>query len=100
RSSGLSTILSAATERRYAIRGRRATAHGIATMPTVPSKPRPVISFLSDFGLDGAAAICRGVMLSISPDAQIIDIAHSIRKFAVGAGASTLSTALPFMPTG
>jgi S-adenosylmethionine hydrolase len=62
--------------------------------------PRPVISFLSDFGLDGAAAICRGVMLSISPDLQIIDIAHSIRKFAVGDGAFILSTALPFMPTG
>jgi S-adenosyl-L-methionine hydrolase (adenosine-forming) len=69
-------------------------------MRTVPSTPRSVISFLSDFGLDGAAAICRGVMLSISPDLQIIDIAHSIRKFAVGDGAFILSTALPFMPTG
>lgn len=69
-------------------------------MRIVPSTPRPVISFLSDFGLDGAAAICRGVMLSISPDLQIIDIAHSIRKFAVGDGAFILSTALPFMPTG
>jgi len=64
------------------------------------STSRPVISFLSDFGLDGAAAICRGVMLSICPDAQIIDIAHSIRKFAVGDGAFILSTALPFMPVG
>ncbi len=26
---------------------------------------RPVITFLTDFGLDGAAATCRGVMLSI-----------------------------------
>jgi S-adenosylmethionine hydrolase len=66
----------------------------------MPSASRPVISFLSDFGLDGAAAICRGVMLSICPDAQIIDIAHSIRKFAVGDGAFILSTALPFMPSG
>jgi len=66
----------------------------------MPSGSRPVISFLSDFGLDGAAAICRGVMLSICPDAQIIDIAHSIRKFAVGDGAFVLSTALPFMPVG
>jgi len=69
-------------------------------MRTVPSTPRPVISFLSDFGLDGAAAICRGVMLSISADLQIIDIAHSIRKFAVGDGAFILGTALPFMPIG
>jgi len=39
-------------------------------------------------------------MLSICPDAQIIDIAHSVRKFAVGDGAFILSTALPFMPAG
>ena len=64
-----------------------------------PQSP-PVITFLSDFGFDGAAAICRGVMLSICPDAQIIDIAHSIRKFAVADGAFILSTALPFMPLG
>src|SRR5438105_11652526 len=64
-----------------------------------PQSP-PVITFLSDFGFDGAAAICRGVILSICPDAQIVDIAHSIRKFAVGDGAFILSTALPFMPTG
>ena len=61
---------------------------------------RPVITFVSDFGFDGAAAICRGVMLSICPDAQIIDIAHSIRKFAIADGAFILGTALPFMPTG
>ena len=66
----------------------------------MPLSARPVISFLSDFGLDGAAAICRGVILSICPEAQIIDIAHSIRKFAVGDGAFILSTALPFMPVG
>jgi len=39
-------------------------------------------------------------MLSICPDAQIIDIAHTIRKFAVGDGAFILSTALPYMPAG
>ena len=69
-------------------------------MQAMPLSARPVISFLSDFGLDGAAAICRGVMLSNCPEAQIIDIAHSIRKFAVGDGAFILSTALPFMPVG
>ena len=41
---------------------------------------RPVITFLTDFGPDSAAAICRGVMLGISRDAQIIDISHSVRK--------------------
>jgi S-adenosylmethionine hydrolase len=69
-------------------------------MRDMAADSRPVITFLSDFGFDGAAAICRGVMLSICPDAQIIDIAHSIRKFAVADGAFILSTALPFMPSG
>lgn len=62
--------------------------------------PRPFISFLSDFGLDGAAAICRGVILSICPDAQIVDIAHTVRKFAIGEASFILSAALPFMPRG
>jgi S-adenosylmethionine hydrolase len=69
-------------------------------MRDMSGESRPVITFLSDFGFDGAAAICRGVMLTICPDAQIIDIAHSIRKYAVADGAFILSTALPFMPTG
>jgi len=61
---------------------------------------RPFISFLTDFGADGAAAICRGVMLSIAPDAQIVDISHAVRKFAIREGAYLLWTALPWMPLG
>jgi S-adenosylmethionine hydrolase len=61
---------------------------------------RPFISFLSDFGLDGAAATCRGVMLSICPEAQIVDIAHTVRKFAIDDGSFILAAALPYMPVG
>ena len=61
---------------------------------------RPFISFLTDFGPDSAAAICRGVMLSIAPDAQIVDISHSVRKYAIRDGAFLLSAALPWMPVG
>jgi S-adenosyl-L-methionine hydrolase (adenosine-forming) len=61
---------------------------------------RPFISFLTDFGPDSAAAICRGVMLGIAPDAQVNDISHSVRKFAIRDGAYLLSIALPWMPTG
>ncbi len=61
---------------------------------------RPTITFLTDFGLDGAAAVCRGVMLTICPDAVVIDIAHSIRKYAVHDAAWILRAALPFMPVG
>lgn len=66
----------------------------------MPRGSRPIISFLSDFGLDGAAASCRGVILSLCPDAQIVDISHTVRKFAIGDGAFILSSALPFMPVG
>ena len=58
------------------------------------------MSFLTDFGADGAAAICRGVMLSIVPDAQIVDISHSIRKYAVRDGAFLLWMSLRWMPVG
>ena len=64
----------------------------------MPSTDRPVMGFLTDFGLDGAAATCRAVMLSICRDAQIVDIAHTIRKYAIRDGAGvvqgTLQTAV------
>jgi len=61
---------------------------------------RPIITFLTDFGLDGAAATCRGVMLSICRDAQIVDIGHTVRKYAIADGAWILRASLPFMPVG
>ena len=59
------------------------------------STERPIITFLTDFGLNGATAACRGVMLSICRDAQIIDVGHDIRKFAIRDGAFLLRFALP-----
>lgn len=64
-----------------------------------PNK-HPVIGFLTDFGLDAAAATCRAVMLSKCPDAQIVDIAHTIRKYAIRDGAYLLRFALPYFPVG
>jgi S-adenosylmethionine hydrolase len=71
----------------------------MATRPN-PDRERPVIGFLSDFGLDGAAAICRGVMLSIARDVQIVDISHTVAKYAIRDGAYLLSTAVPWLPVG
>lgn len=65
------------------------------------SRPeRPVIGFLTDFGLDGAAATCRGVMLGICREAQIVDVAHTITKYAIRDGAFLLRFALPYLPVG
>jgi S-adenosylmethionine hydrolase len=61
---------------------------------------RPFLSLLTDFGPDGPAPVCRGVMLGIAPDAQILDIAHSIRKFAINDGAQLLAAAVPYLPIG
>ena len=62
--------------------------------------PPPFISFLTDFGPDGPAAICRGVMLSIAPEARIVDIGHSIRKYAIADGAYLMASAVPYFPIG
>src|SRR3954465_7489050 len=67
--------------------------------PTEPGA-RPGIGFLTDFGLDGAAAICRGVMLSIARDAQIVDISHTVAKYAIRDGGYLLAAALPWFPIG
>ena len=61
---------------------------------------RPVISFLTDFGPDGPAAICRGVMLGVARDAQILDLAHGVRKYAIVDGAYLLESAVPYLPVG
>jgi S-adenosylmethionine hydrolase len=60
----------------------------------------PFISFLTDFGPDGPAAVCRGVMLAIAPDASIVDIAHGVRKFAIRDGAILFASALPYFRIG
>lgn len=62
---------------------------------------RPVISLLTDFGgRDPSAAICRGVMLGIAPDAVLLDISHEIAKYAIRDGAHVLWCAVPWLPVG
>jgi S-adenosylmethionine hydrolase len=61
---------------------------------------RPFISFLTDFGPDGPAPICRGVMLGIAPDANIVDVGHSITKYAIAEGAYLLASAVAYLPVG
>jgi len=56
---------------------------------------------LTDFGArDPSAAILHGVILSIAPDARIVDISHEVRKFAIRDGALLLWCALPYLPVG
>ncbi len=63
--------------------------------------PGPFISLLTDFGArDPSAAILHGVILSIAPDARIVDISHEVRKFSIRDGALLLWCALPYLPVG
>jgi S-adenosylmethionine hydrolase len=62
--------------------------------------PGPLISFLTDFGAESAPATCRGVMWGIAEDARILDLTHSVRKFAVRDGAFLLSRMVGYLPVG
>lgn len=61
----------------------------------------PLVSFLTDFGLrDPSAAIMRGVVLGLAPNARIVDISHEVHKFSIRDGALLLWCALPYLPVG
>jgi S-adenosylmethionine hydrolase len=62
---------------------------------------RPLITLLTDFGTrDPSAAICRGVIFRIAPGAEVLDLTHDVRKFAIRDGALMLWSALPYLPVG
>ncbi len=61
----------------------------------------PLVTLLSDFGArDPSAAICRGVIWGIAPDARLLDISHEVAKYAIRDGALLLWCALPYLPVG
>jgi len=63
--------------------------------------PPPVITFLSDYGLeDDFVGVCHGVIATIAPQARVIDLTHGIARHDVRAGAVVLRESLPFMPVG
>ena len=58
-----------------------------------------VITLLSDFGLkDPYVAEMKAVILSISPQARVVDITHEIEKFNIRMGAFVLASAAPYFP--
>ena len=60
---------------------------------------RPLIVFLSDFGtIDDAVAICKGAMVSVAPDAEIIDLTHQVTPFSITEGARLLARTAPYYP--
>ncbi len=78
---------------------RAVTTPAAARLPHEGS--RPFVSLTTDWGArDPSAAICRGVVLSIAPEALIVDITHEVDKYNIRHGALMLWCALPFLPIG
>jgi len=60
-----------------------------------------IISLLSDFGLkDPYVPEMKAVILSICPEARIVDISHEIENFNIRMGAFVLASAAPYFPKG
>jgi len=62
---------------------------------------RPVITLTTDFGdVDAYVAAMKGVILTLCPDARLVDVSHQVRPQAVTEAAYLLSTATPYFPPG
>jgi S-adenosyl-L-methionine hydrolase (adenosine-forming) len=60
---------------------------------------RPILTLTTDFGLDDHyVGTMKGVILGICPDAQIVDISHGVRPFAIAEGAYTIAQAWRYFP--
>ena len=68
---------------------------------TGKSGARGTIVFMTDFGTaNDAVAICKAVMISIAPDARIMDITHGVTPFRIEEGARFLEAVSPYYPAG
>lgn len=60
---------------------------------------RKFITFLSDFGhTDDFVGTCHGVIKTIAPDVEILDISHCVRRHDILQGAIILANTIPYMP--
>lgn len=61
----------------------------------------PVLTLTTDFGLsDAYVAAMKGVILSVSPDARMVDVSHEIPPQDVMGAAFVLRGAVPYFPEG
>ena len=62
---------------------------------------RPIITLTTDFGLnDHFVGTIKGVILYIAPEAEIVDISHSVQAFDVLDGALTIAQSYSLLPFG
>src|SRR5438874_1142602 len=61
---------------------------------------RPIVTLTTDFGLnDHFVGAIKGVILNIAPNAEIVDICHSVQPFDVLDAALTLAEVYNYFPT-
>jgi S-adenosylmethionine hydrolase len=60
-----------------------------------------LVTLTTDFGTrDGYVGAMKGVILTLAPDAQLVDITHDIPRHDVAAAAFALAQAVPHFPPG
>ncbi len=80
-------------------RGLLAAGLALTLAPGVSrAGPGRMVGFVSDFDeIDDAVAICRAVILSLAPDARLLDISHRVPPYDVAAGARLLAGSAPWL---
>jgi S-adenosyl-L-methionine hydrolase (adenosine-forming) len=62
---------------------------------------QPTIVFMTDFGTaNDSVAICKAVILSIAPNARIMDITHQVTPYSIEEGSRFLAGVTPYYPAG
>lgn len=62
---------------------------------------RRVITLTTDFGLtDHFVGVMKGVILSIHPDVELVDISHEVGSYDINEGALTLAQSYRYFPPG
>src|SRR5678815_930536 len=60
-----------------------------------------LVTLTTDFGTrDGYVGAIKGVILTLAPDARLVDITHEIPRHDVAAAAFALAQAVPHFPDG
>jgi S-adenosyl-L-methionine hydrolase (adenosine-forming) len=83
------------------IEGEIAACSGEKRMEQSASPKRPIVAFMTDFGLgDGDVGVLKGVVLGIVPDAHTIDITHDVAPQHIASGAWILAASYRYFPPG
>src|SRR4029434_4312013 len=62
---------------------------------------RPIVTLITDFGtVDGYAGVVKGVLLSLAPDLQIVDITHEVEPWNICAAAWIAANTCKYVPNG